>query len=199
MLTRPKWLTAVAAAVYVFLYVPIVVLVLFSFEESKLAVHWTGFTLKWYHELFADEHIVRALLNSLTVAGIAVAAWGAMGTLGAVWITPISLSWHGTLPRIVVYPDNHSGNRYGGSRSHAFCRDWLSSQPRHHYRLAHRILYGLRGLGGHGSRRRTRSTSRGGCSRSGRFAARGVLQSHLASDHAGSYSRLPARFRSIPR
>jgi spermidine/putrescine transport system permease protein len=87
MLTKPKWLTVVAAAVYVFMYLPIFVLVLFSFEESKLAVHWTGFTLKWYQELFADEHIVRALLNSLTVAGIAVIASGAMGTLAAVGLT----------------------------------------------------------------------------------------------------------------
>jgi len=87
MLTRPKWLTVVSAAVYLFMYLPIVILVLFSFEESKLAVHWTGFTLKWYHDLLTDEHIARALLNSLTVGGIAVVVSGAMGTLAAVGLT----------------------------------------------------------------------------------------------------------------
>ncbi len=87
MLTKPKWLTAVAVAVYAFLYLPIFVLILFSFEESKLAVHWTGFTLKWYQALLTDEQIVRALANSLIVAVIAVAASGIMGTMAAVGLT----------------------------------------------------------------------------------------------------------------
>jgi len=51
MLSKPPWLNVVAALIYAFLYIPILVLILFSFDESRTAVHWTGFTVKWYQKL----------------------------------------------------------------------------------------------------------------------------------------------------
>lgn len=73
-----------AAAVYLFLYAPIFVLIIFSFDDSRLAVKWTGFTLKWYAQLFQDEALVGALKNSLLVASIAVSISAVMGTMSAV-------------------------------------------------------------------------------------------------------------------
>jgi spermidine/putrescine transport system permease protein len=54
--------------VLLFFYLPIAVLVLFSFNQSKLNIVWTGFTLDWYTSLWHDTVLVRALQNSLIVA-----------------------------------------------------------------------------------------------------------------------------------
>lgn len=87
MLGKPKWLSAIAYMVYAFMYIPIIVLVLYSFEKSRLAVHWTGFTLKWYQAVFQDAAIGNALFNSLMVASIAVSVAAIMGTLAAVGLS----------------------------------------------------------------------------------------------------------------
>ncbi len=79
MLTR-----TIALFVYAFLYAPIVIVIMYSFNESRLAVSWTGFTLKWYQQLFANEDLLHALQNSLVVASISVAASAVMGTMSAV-------------------------------------------------------------------------------------------------------------------
>jgi spermidine/putrescine transport system permease protein len=78
------WLKVVAAFVYLFLYAPIVIVVLFSFDESRLAVSWTGFTFKWYQQLFEDEALLQAFRNSLVVASISVAVSTIMATMAAV-------------------------------------------------------------------------------------------------------------------
>ncbi len=64
----PKWLLAVVATVYVFLHTPILVLVLFSFNESKYGVAWTGFTFHWYARLAERTDILEGLKSSLVVA-----------------------------------------------------------------------------------------------------------------------------------
>src|SRR5690606_30546061 len=53
------------ALIFLFLYLPIGILVLFSFNRSLLRTVWTGFTLDWYRELFSDDGIWRATSNSL--------------------------------------------------------------------------------------------------------------------------------------
>ena len=64
-----KWsMLCAVACVYLFLYIPIVVLVLFSFNKGSYATGWTGFSLGWYHQLFASTYIWHAFLNSLIVA-----------------------------------------------------------------------------------------------------------------------------------
>jgi spermidine/putrescine transport system permease protein len=54
--------------VFLFFYLPIAILVLFSFNQSKLNIVWTGFTLDWYGDLWSDSVLVRTLQNSLVVA-----------------------------------------------------------------------------------------------------------------------------------
>ena len=58
---RNPLLTAYALAVYVFLFAPIVVLIIFSFNDSKRNFVWRGFTLRWYPELFANDALLHAL------------------------------------------------------------------------------------------------------------------------------------------
>jgi spermidine/putrescine transport system permease protein len=104
MLTKPKWLTLVALAIYSFLYLPIVILVAFSFEQSRLAVHWTGFSLKWYQMLLTDETLGSALANSLIVASISVAFAGVMGTMAAVGLSRLHFAGKDLYRGLILLP-----------------------------------------------------------------------------------------------
>ena len=50
---------------YLFLYVPLIILLVFSFNTEGFPSPWKGFTLKWYHELFHSPHLWASFLNSL--------------------------------------------------------------------------------------------------------------------------------------
>lgn len=73
------------ALVFLFLYLPIILLVVFSFNASKLNIIWTGFTWQWYEELFRNAPLVKALKNSLVIASITTFFSVILGTLGA-WL-----------------------------------------------------------------------------------------------------------------
>ncbi|MCE9589484.1 MAG: ABC transporter permease [Planctomycetes bacterium] len=66
--------------VYLFLYAPILILVVFSFNRAKQTVAWEGFTLDWYRELLRDESIRKAAFNSLKVAGYSTLLAVLLGT-----------------------------------------------------------------------------------------------------------------------
>ena len=72
--------------IFVFLYAPIVVLIVFSFNESKSRAMFTGFTLKWYAELFRDDVILNALANTAIVAVISALLATLIGTAAAIGI-----------------------------------------------------------------------------------------------------------------
>lgn len=72
--------------VMLFLYLPIFVLILFSFNEGKTTV-WKGFSLKWYEELFRDDNIINALGNSLIIAVLASLFATILGTAAAIGIS----------------------------------------------------------------------------------------------------------------
>lgn len=73
------------ALVFLFLYLPIAVLVGYSFNTSKLNIVWEGFTLKWYGELLANQPIIDTLKNSLIIAAFTTVASVLIGTVGA-WL-----------------------------------------------------------------------------------------------------------------
>lgn len=64
-------------------YVPILLTVIYSFNENKLTTVWDGFSLKWYAELFRDREIKEALINSLILAGLSCLCAVVIGTTGA--------------------------------------------------------------------------------------------------------------------
>lgn len=72
--------------VMLFLYLPIFVLIIFSFNEGKTTV-WKGFSLKWYEELFKDDNIINALGNSLIIAVLASIFATVLGTAAAIGIS----------------------------------------------------------------------------------------------------------------
>lgn len=81
MTGRNRWLTAYAIAGYVFLFAPIAVLILFSFNDSRRNFQWRGFTLDWYPTVFANEALIDALFVTLRVAAVAVVVSTVLGTL----------------------------------------------------------------------------------------------------------------------
>jgi len=58
----------IVAALYLFLYIPIFVLIVFSFNDNSFTYGWLGFTTHWYYDLFASVEVWHALKNSLLVA-----------------------------------------------------------------------------------------------------------------------------------
>jgi spermidine/putrescine transport system permease protein len=72
------------AAVAVFLYAPLVTLIAFSFNESRRNIIWTGFTLDWYGQVFQDDALIEAFVNSLTIAAISTVVSVILGALVAV-------------------------------------------------------------------------------------------------------------------
>ncbi len=72
-----------SALIYLFLYAPIAILVLYSFNASTFGTSWEGFTLHWYRSLLADQRLVEAATNSLYVAGVSTALATIIGTTTA--------------------------------------------------------------------------------------------------------------------
>jgi spermidine/putrescine transport system permease protein len=71
-----------AAAVYLFLHLPLLILTVFSFNESRFTV-WQGLSLRWYRALWNDSQMIEAALNSLAIAVVSTMAATAAGTLCA--------------------------------------------------------------------------------------------------------------------
>jgi putrescine transport system permease protein len=80
---RPWGLISILAFGYAFLYVPIALLVIYSFNESKLVTVWSGFSVKWYGELVRNEQLLTAAWLSLRIAFSAACAATILGTMAA--------------------------------------------------------------------------------------------------------------------
>lgn len=74
------------ALIFIFLYAPILVLIIFSFNESKSRGHWDGFTLKWYAELLHDRQIMTALYYTVSIALISSVIATLIGIAAAIGI-----------------------------------------------------------------------------------------------------------------
>lgn len=82
-----KWLKrCYLGIILVFLYVPILVLIVQSFNAGKSRAKWEGFSFRWYIELFKDERILNALYVTLSIAVLAMIAATLLGTLAAIGI-----------------------------------------------------------------------------------------------------------------
>ncbi|MBA4111012.1 MAG: putrescine ABC transporter permease PotI [Leptothrix sp. (in: Bacteria)] len=83
-MSRSTWLSrGWLAAVFAFLYLPIVALVTYSFNDSPLPTVWGGATVKWFHELARDREILEGLWLSLRIAFMSATAAVVLGTLAA--------------------------------------------------------------------------------------------------------------------
>lgn len=99
---------------YSFLYVPILLLVINSFNNSRLSNRWEGFTFKWYHVLFENEALLDAVMASLKIASISATVAVALGTLAAVIMVrfnkfPGRTLFSGLISAPLVMPDVITG------------------------------------------------------------------------------------------
>jgi spermidine/putrescine transport system permease protein len=78
---RNRWLSAYALVVYLFLFAPIVVLIIFSFNTSKLNFQWEGFTLDWYPALLKNRRLLEAVGVTMRLAVVTVIGATILGTL----------------------------------------------------------------------------------------------------------------------
>ena len=90
--------------IFVLMYLPIAVVIVFSFNESKLPVRFTGFSLKWYQELIHDDAMLEALRNSLFLGVVSCLVSAVIGTLGAVGLSRIHWKTKGILEYISILP-----------------------------------------------------------------------------------------------
>ena len=81
------------ALVFLFLYAPIFVLIVFSFNSSKSRAVWTGFSLDWYRELFQDSEILSALSTTLSVSVLAALIATVAGTFAAIGFYNMRKRW----------------------------------------------------------------------------------------------------------
>lgn len=91
-------------AVFAFLYIPIALLVVFSFNSSRLNIRWEGFSTKWYEALFSNKTLIAALENSLVVASLTTVLSTVLGTLGAWMLHRYHFPFQRTLGLLIFIP-----------------------------------------------------------------------------------------------
>lgn len=77
------WLRVYSLVVFAYIYVPILVLIIFSFNTQKLNIRWEGFTFNWYVKLFHDNQVLLATRNTLIIAFVSTLAATIIGTMAA--------------------------------------------------------------------------------------------------------------------
>ncbi|UXY15159.1 ABC transporter permease [Chitiniphilus purpureus] len=95
------WVWGAAALVYLFLYLPLAIVVVFSFNDSALNAEWVGFTFKWYRMLFNDPVMLEAALHTLVIGLVTCVAATVLGTLAGLAMYRWRLR---LLPALVLIP-----------------------------------------------------------------------------------------------
>ena len=90
--------------VYLFLYLPVIILIIFSFNNSRINAVWTGFTLEWYKRLLTDGSIFNALKNSLIVGVVSTGIATTIGTLTALAMTRYNFIGKGAFDSVLHLP-----------------------------------------------------------------------------------------------
>lgn len=93
-----------ARAVIVFLYVPIVVVVVLSFNDSEITYKWTGFGTRWYGELAHDTELLAALRTSAVVGALSATLATASGLLAVMGLARLRPRWRGALSGTLFLP-----------------------------------------------------------------------------------------------
>lgn len=104
MKNRTKLPNIYLAFILLSMYVPIVLVIIYSFNESKISSVWDGFSLRWYEELFRDRALFESLINSIVLGVTASLAAAVIGTLGAVGSSKVELKGKGVIEYISTLP-----------------------------------------------------------------------------------------------
>ncbi|SEH43024.1 spermidine/putrescine transport system permease protein [Halopenitus malekzadehii] len=99
------WMPVWAILVFGFLYAPIAVLILFSFEQGTFSgFPWDGFTMQWYVQMVNDDRLIQSTLNSLYVGAFVTTGATILGTLGAIALVRGSFRRKGLFRALVIAP-----------------------------------------------------------------------------------------------
>ena len=93
------------AFIFLLLYLPIIVLVILSFNKSKARVTWRGFTFQWYANLFDNSRIMDAFTTTLTLAFGSALAATIIGVVGAIGISAMKKRNYSIMRGSYQYPD----------------------------------------------------------------------------------------------
>ena len=72
--------------IFLFLYFPIVILMIFSFNSVKSTSNWEGFSLRWYEQMFTDDNLLEAVFNTLSIGVVSSVIACIIGTCAAIGI-----------------------------------------------------------------------------------------------------------------
>ena len=90
--------------ILIIMYLPVAIVVLYSFNTSATSISWTGITLDWYWQMWKDRDLLEALKNSLILGILSSAAAGVIGTLGAVGMSKINFKTKGMIEYLSGLP-----------------------------------------------------------------------------------------------
>ncbi len=86
------------------MYLPILIVIIYSFNENKLTAIWSGFSLKWYTELLKDKDLMEALKNSFILGVLSCFCAGVIGTIGAVGMARMNYKTKGIMEYVSMLP-----------------------------------------------------------------------------------------------
>jgi spermidine/putrescine transport system permease protein len=98
------WLRIYALLAYAYIYFPILILIIFSFNTQKINVRWEGFTLQWYKVLFNDQNVILATRNTLIIAFTSTIISTVIGTLAALALQRYRFPGYGAAESLLYVP-----------------------------------------------------------------------------------------------
>lgn len=104
MKTKSRFPNLYLALIMIIMYLPIAVVIVYSFNVSSTTISWTGFTMDWYRQMLEDRDLLEALKNSLVLGVLSSSAAGIIGTLGAVGMSKVDYKSKGIIEYISSLP-----------------------------------------------------------------------------------------------
>ena len=104
MKKKNSFSSAYIAIILLITYIPIFLVVIYSFNQSRVYSVWGGFSLRWYSDLFRDRLMFEALRNSLVLATLSSLCAAIIGTLGAVGMARTTYRLNGTIEYLSTLP-----------------------------------------------------------------------------------------------
>lgn len=104
MKNNKKLDNSIIGIIFIFLFLPILVIILFSFNDSILNIQFEGFTFKWYKEMFENKTLLNAIFNTLLIAGGATLISTILGTVSAYALNRFDFKGKGLINKLLYIP-----------------------------------------------------------------------------------------------
>ena len=127
-----------------FFYLPILYIIIFSFNDSRSLTKFGGFSLRWYEKMFADSTMMEAVLYTVIIAVIATVVATVVGTITAIGLSKSRKVVQKMVERINDLPVMNPRYRHGHLTSDVFQRPHGQKRLRHAAHCAYHDLYPLR-------------------------------------------------------